>query len=536
MNKIILFLFGIFFSLNYSVYGQTYTSSSTGNWTIGSTWVGGSSPVLNSGQLNNNVVIDVGHTVTLSGNLTVKNGITLTVRGKLIVTSGGNVDFQNGSIILVESGGTLEMYGLNNSNNSTGVTIHGNVVVNGNYNAGSGSDIDGNGTLSVSGTTSGVGTTFGQVLVCTNCTAMTGGVVDVIVDGNAQNIDIPIDCGYRYNYSEQIYYRSEINRSGNITSLSFEYDGYEAFTEPVKIYLGLTSKTSFSGSTDWVTSNNMTLVYTGNYVLSNTAGWYTITFDTPFYYNNVDNLVIGVYEYGYNYHSTSADFYSYSTSPTNRVIYFDSDSQNPNPASPPTADGIWYYVPSLRLKIEDLPAPLPIELLYFKPKYEDDIVKLRWSTASEHNNDYFTIEKSYDGIMCEVIKNVPGAGNSTHVIDYYEEDRSLLTSSIVYYRLKQTDFDGKFVRTDWESVFIDKQVTNLEINPNPFDQELNITFISEINGIKTLNLTDLIGNVVYHEDIMVFDGVNHVKIKLNTLSCGVYLLNFNKMSFKVEHY
>jgi len=364
---------------------------------------------------------------------------------------------------------------------------------------------------------------------------MTGGIVDVIVDGNTQNIDIPIDCGYRYNYSEQIYYRSEINRSGNITSLSFEYDGYEAFTEPVKIYLGLTSKTSFSGSTDWVTSNNMTLVYTGNYVLSNTAGWYTINFNTPFYYNNVDNLVIGVYEYGYDYHSSSADFLSYSTSPTNRVIYFDSDSQNPNPASPPTADGIWYYVPSLKLKIEDLPTPLPIELLYFKPKYEDDIVKLRWSTASEHNNDYFTIEKSYDGIMYNVIKTVPGAGNSTHVINYYEEDRSF-TSSIVYYRLKQTDFDGQFVRTDWESVFIDKKITDLEIIPNPFEQELNITFISEINGIKTLNLTDLIGNVVYHEDIMVFDGLNNVKIKLNTLSSGVYLLNFDKMSFKVEHY
>ena len=84
---------------------------------------------------------------------------------------------------------------------------------------------------------------------------------------------------------------------------------------------------------------------------------------------------------------------------------------------------------------------LPIELLYFKPKYEDDIVKLRWSTASEHNNDYFTIEKSNDGINYEVIKTVPGAGNSTHVIDYYEEDRSL-TSSGIYYRLKQTDFDG----------------------------------------------------------------------------------------------
>jgi hypothetical protein len=427
------------------IYSQTYTSSNTGNWTTTSTWVGSVAPTLSgaAGQLNNNVIISVGNVVSLTGNLTIKNGITLTIRGKLMVASSGSVDFQNGSIIIVESGGTLEMNGLTNSNNSTNVTINGNLIVNGNYQAGSGSEIAGSGTLNVSGTTSGTGTTFGQVLSCNNCTAMTGGILDVIVDGNVQNIDIPMDCNYRYNYTEQIYYKSEINKDGNIVSLSFEYDGYESFTEPIKVYLGHTTKTQFSGSTDWVKSGNMQLVYAGDYVLNNTAGWYTINFSIPFYYNNVDNLVIGFYEYGYDYHSPSADFYSYSTSPNHRVIYFDSDSQNPNPASPPTADGTWYYVPSLRLKIEQPPIALPIELLYFKGEMVDDYNRLYWASASEHNNDYFNIEKTQDGVVFHEIGRVNGAGNSSHVI-YYEYDDYELNDNICYYRLKQTDYDGKF--------------------------------------------------------------------------------------------
>jgi len=63
--RILILILSLFVSL--TVYGQTYTSTTTGSWTVGSTWVGGSSPVLTSGQLNNNVIIEVGHTVTLSG-------------------------------------------------------------------------------------------------------------------------------------------------------------------------------------------------------------------------------------------------------------------------------------------------------------------------------------------------------------------------------------------------------------------------------------------------------------------------------------
>jgi len=155
-------------------YSQTYTSSTSGDWETGSTWVGGTSPTLTGGanNLNNDVTIEVGDTVILNDDLTIKSGINLIVRGMLLIT--GDLDFQNGSIILVETGGELEMNSLNNSNNSTNVTINGTITVNGNYVAGTGASLSGVGGITVVGTTSGSGLTFGTNLNCTNC-SLNGG-------------------------------------------------------------------------------------------------------------------------------------------------------------------------------------------------------------------------------------------------------------------------------------------------------------------------------------------------------------------------
>jgi hypothetical protein len=103
---------------------------------------------------------------------------------------------------------------------------------------------------------------------------------------------------------------------------------------------------------------------------------------------------------------------------------------------------------STTLYIEDVkivemdPTPLPIELIYFKGKNVNDYNLLFWSTATEINNDYFTIEKSYDGYNFHVIDNIEGAGYSTHQL-YYEYHDYNLQPFITYYRLKQTDYDGK---------------------------------------------------------------------------------------------
>lgn len=84
---------------------------------------------------------------------------------------------------------------------------------------------------------------------------------------------------------------------------------------------------------------------------------------------------------------------------------------------------------------------LPIELLFFEAKRIGDYVVLSWSTATEINNDYFTLYRSTDGFDWEIIGNIMGAGNSNHKIDYEHIDYNPYTS-ITYYKLEQTDFDG----------------------------------------------------------------------------------------------
>ncbi len=259
-----------------------------------------------------------------------------------------------------------------------------------------------------------------------------------IIDSGAGNFDMPMDCNYRYSYEEHIYLQSQISSTGNITEVYFYYDGYEAFTEPIKLFIGHTSKTDFSGSTDWVTSSGMTEVFSGNYSVTTTAGWHGITLDTPFSYNNTDNLVIGFYEYGYDYHSSSADFYSTSVGAANhRSIYFNSDSSDPDPSAPPTADGTWYYVPNLQLSIV---APLPINLVYFRGQTLGDIVDLTWETKSEKNNSHFIIESTLDGDNWFEVGTVIGKGNSIYPQDYSLKLRQ--KEDLKYYRLTQVDFDG----------------------------------------------------------------------------------------------
>ena len=85
---------------------------------------------------------------------------------------------------------------------------------------------------------------------------------------------------------------------------------------------------------------------------------------------------------------------------------------------------------------------LPVNLLTFTSEVKPDRIHLNWTTGSEINNDYFTLERSRDLYGWEVLGYAEGAGNSSVPLDYSFTDYQPL-DGLVYYRLKQTDFDGK---------------------------------------------------------------------------------------------
>ena len=137
---------------------------------------------------------------------------------------------------------------------------------------------------------------------------------------------------------------------------------------------------------------------------------------------------------------------------------------------------------------ESEPVNLPIELLYFKGSvYNSDNI-LHWSTASEDNNDYFTIEKTKDGIGWEIIDREPGAGNSSNQLYYSSVDENV-ESIINYYRLKQTDYDGKFKYSDIISIDNRRNLESKEVVKitNILGQEVDLQYY---RGLVIIYYTD----------------------------------------------
>ena len=181
--------------------------------------------------------------------------------------------------------------------------------------------------------------------------------------GTATTSYLPIYGLYGYNYTQQIYLQTQINKSGNITKLRFFYvSGAITNSKDWVIYMGHTTKTSFSSTTDWVPLANLTQVFAGDVssYLPAANNWMEIPLTTPFNYNNTDNLVIAVDENTSGYASMSWGAF---TSGANSGIYYYSDTVNPDPASPPPANSTTSTINRIQLAFPNTSAPLAPTLL-----------------------------------------------------------------------------------------------------------------------------------------------------------------------------
>jgi len=148
--------------------------------------------------------------------------------------------------------------------------------------------------------------------------------------------------------------------------------------------------------------------------------------------------------------------------------------------------------------------PLPIELLFFGANLNGNIVELSWSTASEINNDYFTIERSIDGINFSPVSIIPSKainGHSTEQLNYSCNDLNP-ENGINYYKLKQTDFDGKFEYSKIISINLNQLIDNsFNVYPNPNNgQRIAVSANGFVpNENVKLCIVDLLGKTVYIE-------------------------------------
>ncbi len=180
----------------------------------------------------------------------------------------------------------------------------------------------------------------------------------------------------------------------------------------------------------------------------------------------------------------------------------------------------------------DQSSPLPISLLSFTAIPEGSKVRVNWVTETEINNDFFTVARSQNGLVFETVQKVPGAVQSGVRLEYSIVDPQPW-SGVSYYRLMQTDLDGKNSYSKIVSVQINRESSfHYHLYPNPTDGTgLTLSCSNAEGGGMQVRVFNHAGKEVY--DLFVpfgFDINSSTTFNLpESLPEGVYL-------FKVDSY
>ncbi|MEP6675537.1 MAG: metallophosphoesterase [Ferruginibacter sp.] len=163
--------------------------------------------------------------------------------------------------------------------------------------------------------------------------------------------------------------------------------------------------------------------------------------------------------------------------------------------------------------------PLPVSLLSFDARLNINKVDLGWTTASENNNKYFSIERSANAIDFTGLGNVNSGGNSATVKQYTFTDLAPMPG-ISYYRLSQTDIDGRIQYLGTKRILYSTgksfDVKVIAQNNNILELQINATAA----GVYHLAVYDMLGKTIQQQNIFIASGITHQQVRL---SSGVYV-------------
>lgn len=172
--------------------------------------------------------------------------------------------------------------------------------------------------------------------------------------------------------------------------------------------------------------------------------------------------------------------------------------------------------------------PLPIELNYFTASIVNDLFVFSWETLSEKNNDYFTIEYSFDLKVFDELLEEDGAGTSLSPISYERTDDVVAFENVIYFRLKQTDFDGQFSYSQIEAVSSSAlKITELGVYPNPTEGR-SLIKLAEVNT-SPLEVFVLSSSTLQILDVFQIENGEAI-LDLPDYENGVYFLKIENRS------
>ena len=161
---------------------------------------------------------------------------------------------------------------------------------------------------------------------------------------------------------------------------------------------------------------------------------------------------------------------------------------------------------------------------------KDNIATIKWSTLSEQNTSYFSVERSTDNINFQTTgSKVQAAGSSESRRDYQLKDniKDLLQNEVIYYRIKLVDIDKKVTYSNVVAVRISKK-PGVTIWPNPFQSDISVSITTEKETTIDINLIDVNGRSIRTSSQKVAKGISLITIRnLDQLPAGVYLVEIS---------
>jgi hypothetical protein len=505
----------------------SWNGRNNSEWNDGSNWCGGVVPtiatdvMIHAGIPFPPIVSPTTTTTALCRNLTIDNGATLTVNASRQIDISGNLT-NNGT---VTSGGTINFNGTTaQSINGSGFGSHFRVIVNNTSGATPAVTIPSNGmnittqllltagkiNLSNANLSLGTGPTAGTVgaLTYTSGWLYNGNFTRWITTGAlALGVTPPATYAARFpvgtasDYRPMYFGNTSISTGGTIRVSHTDVNG--------------SSSVAFfdNGVPVEVRSNSFWTVATGNGLAPTSGNNFIVRTERTGFgtVGNVDHLRL-----------TRADDASVGVAGTNSGTLTNPQVNRTTLALIDLSNSFYWG------SINATSTPLPVELTSFTAALKFDIVELKWSTASELNNDHFTIERSTNLENFEVVATIPGNGTSNVIHHYNTLDPSPVYGRS-YYRLKQTDYDGKYTYSDVRVIdYEGPKFSSMRGYPNPLSGQ-NLTVV--ITGLKDQTTVPVViynvqGQIVFEQTFQVeTPGILKQEIEItDRLRSGLYII------------
>lgn len=540
MKKLVLFILLIISNICYSI---NYISNASGDWSTPSIWTPNGIPgsgdnvtITNSVTIIRTGNLDMGIAWSTAMSLTVNLGGILTINGNLtelsgtrdVITINGRLNI-NGNLIQnqgANSGAVDRSYLTNNGiininggdySNSQNTTFNNNgtlTIINGNFTTNQSSVFINNGVVTIDNTGYSLRTiSFSNLNYSNDILLNINSVFNVIKSNiNMTGYGGPLNVNGKINITDgnitESFGSFNIGSSGGVNTTDTDNNGDGVL--------------NLNGGGATITNNGISYITS----LSTSGGGVTITDNNILF---IRNLSVGNFDDGNNVLNVSSTGKLYycsnpvrqemwrgilGTVASGGKLYYTNEIGSYPTTTPNLNQGGGQPEQDFNVSNNDqivmssiglnscadafkyrLSPPLPIELITFIVKKNNGNIILNWVTASETNNEYFTIYKSKNGVDFFEIGKVDGAGTSSEIKYYSYSDCE--EDGCVYYKIRQTDYDGKYEDSKILSICNTNDIFYISPNPSSID-DIKITFKKIIKDIL-IQCYDIKGVLMFEE-------------------------------------